>query len=209
MINCSDIRMKPENNYPEHTSQTFMTLSEYLEAAERAIMYWMPKIKPSLTIKLSKDEDAIAFVAYAMMIADWKWRDDGGRTPRSYRNDYASYALRTLVKRQSHTQKYQYLEDELGCDYSTGKHNLLKDTIVDSKAEDPLSILIGSTKQNRLNRIRDAMDNKVINERERHCLKEYYYNDKTCLEIGKSLGVSKQRIHQSILKAKDKLKSIV
>lgn len=194
-------------NYPEHNDQSFMTLTEYLEAAERAIRYWMPKIRPSLTNKLSQDEDTISLVAYAMMIADWKWRDGAGRAKRSYRNDYASFALRTLVKRQSKIPSYEYLEDELF--KNNDKTCRLKDSIVDHKAEEPLSILIGSTKQNRLKKIRQAMEDQTLTQKERVYMREYYHNDKTYLQIGKELGVSKQCVQQSIVSAKNKLKSIV
>lgn len=187
---------KAKEQYPQFDDSTFMSLSEYLMAAEKAIKYFMPMLRPEMTKHASRDEDLIAGVANAMMLADWKWKADGGRTRRSYRNHHACYYLRSYIGRQA--------KNKLPFHYSIDNDEGF--VFRDDKAIDPSSSFVKSEKEERWDDLQEALIEDILSQREKMCITEYYVNDRTMKDIGTSLGITKQRVKQNLDDAERKLK---
>jgi RNA polymerase sigma factor (sigma-70 family) len=204
VVDCVDVGLTRKSVPENYNSNDFMSLTEYVTAAEKAVRYFMPLLKPEMTKYVVKDEDVISCVAYAMMLADWKWEEGRGRTRRSYRNDYACYALRAYIVRKSQFKNkfgnILSLDKELS-DMSERKLKF-SETLVDKSMRTPIEIICGTKYENDLQRI---MNCNTLNEREQFCLREYYFEHKTYDEIGSILGITKQRVHQNLNDAKRKI----
>jgi hypothetical protein len=62
--------------YKDHNSIKFDDLKVYILLAKKAISKFGPKFYNGLSTRMLKDEDAIASIANAIMMADWRWDDN-------------------------------------------------------------------------------------------------------------------------------------
>ncbi len=202
MIDCVGIEIKKED-YPEWHDKEFSSLSEYLTAAEKAVKYFISLLKPELTKVAANDEDLISGVAYAMMIADWKWRPDGGRAKYSYRNNYAWYYIRSYLARRAKYAKRSavYL--------STFDKEMLTFSFLDEKASDPLDILIKNNDISLFDEVKRTMTTDTLSEREIFCIDQYFCGEKTYQTIGQTIGVTKERVRQNINSGIKKLQGVL
>ncbi len=202
MIDCTSIKNLAIEEYPDHTTKTFMTLGEYLVAAERATKYFIKLLRPELMKEVTSSEDVIALVANAMMIADWKWEPNHGRTQHSFRNDYACYAIRSYITRRYKNKKNTIsLDDIILKDRNRTRHDFVEDT----ESPDVFESVFGSEKDHQIQKMMNFIKGEKLTPQESYCMSEYYVNDKTYKEIGQTIGVTKQRIEQVIRSAKEKM----
>ena len=100
---------KQKISYKDHTDIQFDSLSNYMTMAKKTIAKFANKVYNGLSNKMLKDEDAIASVANAIMMADWRWdenyQNDKGtkKTKYSYRNQCAIWAIQTYATK-NHTK---------------------------------------------------------------------------------------------------------
>ena len=77
--------------YKDHSTLKFDSLDQYMLLAKKSISKFSNQFYNGLSSKMLKDEDAIASVANAIMMADWRWdenyQNDKGtkKTKYSYR----------------------------------------------------------------------------------------------------------------------------
>ena len=75
------------------------TLSVYLKQAENIILKYADGYQYGLCKKMMRNEDAISGVAYAVMYADYKWKDDKGMSRDSWRIRNGQFAIQKFLAR--------------------------------------------------------------------------------------------------------------
>ena len=85
------------------------SLSTYISLAKKTISKFAPKFYKTLSHDMLANDDAVADVAHAIMVADWKYDNDRvgkttgqKKTKYSYRNQCAIWAIKTYI-----TSKYK------------------------------------------------------------------------------------------------------
>jgi RNA polymerase sigma factor (sigma-70 family) len=202
MIDVLKVGIK-KDAYPIQTNQTFMTLPEYLKAAEKAIKFFAPKIKGNLVNELLKSDDAISNVAYAMMTADWKYKEGKGMTQYNYRNNYAFFAIRSYLTRKSKGLRKTGIIRSLDFDMDDG--NNFYQIISDGNAVNPLDTML--EEDDNFGEVLDRMTDGTITEKQSKCIQMYFFDGLTYEQIGNKMGVTKERVRQNINNGLDKIRA--
>ena len=84
--------------YKDHKDVNFESLDFYTNLAKKIIAKIGPTFFAGLSKQMLKDEDAISFVANAIMMGDWRWKQKEEDKPLkglySYRNQCAIWAIK-------------------------------------------------------------------------------------------------------------------
>lgn len=202
--------------YKDHNQINFESLDFYINLAKKIIAKIGPTFFAGLSKHMLKDEDAIAFVANAIMMGDWRWKkneaddDKPNKNLYSYRNQCAIWAIKTYVTKQyrsNHTKKkikathsLNYQEDE------TTLENILPDT----SQKEPLAIIIDQEdKKAKREIIQKLFDSSLISDKQKEYLQLYYFEDMTLEKIGKKFDVTREAVRQSIKTALNKIRALV
>lgn len=190
----------------------FETLSVYITLAKKIISKFAPSFYSSLRQELLSNEDAIADIASAIMIGDWKWdKDRTGfegkkKTRYSYRNQCGIWAIKTYV-----TNKYKKQNNHLSIENKNPEFDTsFADHIHDKPEYDP-ALLVENDEyhENLKNNIEDILTSGLITDKQAEQIKKYYFEDKTLSEIGNEFGVTREAIRQNIQKGLTKIKQYV
>lgn len=201
-------------SYKDHNDIQFDSLQTYVLLAKKAISKFANQIYNGLSSKMLKDEDAIASVANAIMMADWRWdenyQNEKGtkKTRYSYRNQCALWAIQTHVsKRSKKSKKYNnvYSLDYISeSDDSLSAHNYTED----NKVLSPEQIAIKNEENTSLKNLINAMlESGCLTDRQRDYIKLYYFEDYTFDKIGKKYGITREAVRQGLNKALDIIRS--
>jgi RNA polymerase sigma factor (sigma-70 family) len=201
-------------SYKDHNDIKFDSLQTYVLLAKKAISKFANQIYNGLSSKMLKDEDAIASVANAIMMADWRWdenyQNEKGtkKTRYSYRNQCALWAIQTHVsKRSKKSKKYNnvYSLDYISeSDDSLSAHNYTED----NKMLSPEQIAINNEENETLKNLINAMlDSGCLTDRQKDYIKLYYFEDYTFDKIGKKYGITREAVRQGLNKALDIIRS--
>jgi RNA polymerase sigma factor (sigma-70 family) len=201
-------------SYKDHNDIKFDSLQTYVLLAKKAISKFANQIYNGLSSKMLKDEDAIASVANAIMMADWRWdenyQNEKGtkKTRYSYRNQCALWAIQTHVsKRSKKSKKYNnvYSLDYISeSDDSLSAHNYTQD----NKMLSPEQIAINNEENETLKNLINAMlDSGCLTDRQKDYIKLYYFEDYTFDKIGKKYGITREAVRQGLNKALDIIRS--
>jgi hypothetical protein len=101
---------KPKILYQDHKNIKFESLDFYINLAKKIISKMAPTFFSGLSKEMLKNEDAISFVANAIMMGDWRWKKDTikdnsneekqYKTLYSYRNQCGIWAIQTYVTKR-------------------------------------------------------------------------------------------------------------
>jgi RNA polymerase sigma factor (sigma-70 family) len=176
--------------------QQFDSLDSYITLAKKIISKFAPTFYNGLHI------------ASALITADWKWDKDRvgfngkGKTRYSYRNQCAIWAIKTYI-----SNKYKKKNNTLSIDNITDDIKTFAGTLADSSVSDPSEILSTQEEQENLQQtVSELLDSDLLSEKQRHQIYQYYFENKTLLEIGKSYGVTREAIRQNIQKGLNNIK---
>lgn len=207
---------KPKISYKDHESVNFESLDFYLNLSRKIVAKIGPTFFAGLSKHMLKDEDAISFVANAIMMGDWRWKDENKDSEKplkslySYRNQCAIWAIKTYVTKQyknNHNKKkikathsLNYQEDETS----------LENIIADNSQQEPLDILIDmEDKNNCCGLIKDLLKCSLISDKQKEYIDLYYFQDMTLEKIGKKHGVTREAVRQSIKTAINKIRELI
>lgn len=205
---------KQKISYKDHSEVNFESLDFYLNLAKKVIAKMAPTFFAGLSKQMLKDEDAIAFVANAIMMGDWRWKNKEDDKPHkslySYRNQCAIWAMKTYVTKQyrsNHTTKkikathsLNYQDEDLS----------LENIIADHSQKDPLAILVEAEESNnRQETIMKLFDSDIISDKQKQYIQLYYFEDMTLEKIGQQFDVTREAVRQSIKTALSKIRSLV
>lgn len=166
---------------------TMESLEFYLKNAQNAIRKFG-------NLRMSLDEDAVAYVANYMMRADQKYDGKTG-TREGYRWRWAKYAVMNFSR--TYKKKYNTISiDSINNNDCKMSDNLTLDKIPKNNNNLYISDIIET--------IREA---DYLTDREKSCLFGKYVDDKTLQEIGDNIGTTRERVRQVIEKAIYKIRA--
>jgi len=198
--------------YKDHRDISFESLDFYINLSQKIICKLGPTFFTGLSKEMLSNEDAISFIANAIMMGDWRWtkqeedRDKKHKNLYSYRNQCAIWAIKTYI-----TKKYKQAHSTNPSCLNHEYENLsLLDMVADKKQRPPLEMII-ETENNEVstNLLRRLFDSDIISEKQKRHIKMYYLEEQTLEKIGKEYNVTREAIRQSIKTAISKIRALV
>lgn len=173
----------------------FEDLNFYLTLARKQIVVLGRKLYPSYVNRMLADEDVVAYIAYANMLADWRFDESRGLCRNTHRYNYASGCIKTIVKKQCKAPHNVSLDEQLkGFDNNRGQ-NLL-DILIEKGNK--------SSEQWSAEDIQSSME--VLPQRPKEIVRMYIYDNLSFAEIGRRIGVSRERVRQIVNESMKKIK---
>ena len=201
--------------YKDHESVKFESLDFYIKLAQKTISKLGRNFFSGLSKEMLSSEDAIAFVANAIMMGDWRWKDNKDNSEikhknlYSYRNQCAIWAMKTYITKK-YNKKNIAKNSELSISSSHDEDMKLSDILPDQKQEMPLNILIDKENKILFEELLDKLFNSnIITDKQKEQIRMYYLEDYTLDKIGKHYNVTREAIRQSIKSAIAKIRSFV
>jgi RNA polymerase sigma factor (sigma-70 family) len=201
--------------YKDHTTIQFDSLDHYILLAKKSISKFSNQFYNGLSSKMLKDEDAIASVANAIMMADWRWDENyqntkgTKKTRYSYRNQCALWAIQTYVSKEGKKSK-KFKKKILSLDHiventdESSVHSFTEDT----KSLAPEEILINKENKDELSNLIETLLNlDCLTTRQRDYIKLYYFEGYTFEKIGKKYGITREAVRQGLNKAISMIRS--
>lgn len=208
---------KQKIKYSDHSSINFESLDFYLNLAQKIIAKLGPTFFSGLSKEMLKNEDAIAFVANAIMMGDWRWKKEEHEKDQkqykslySYRNQCAIWAIKTYVTKKykiAHSSKRAYNISGVG-----GKDCedlMITDVISDTSQKEPVEILI--EKENAEiseSLINEILNSDILSDKQKDHIRMYYFENQTLEKIGEKYGVTREAIRQSIKSSLNKIRNL-
>jgi RNA polymerase sigma factor (sigma-70 family) len=200
--------------YKDHATIKFDDLKTYLLLAKKTISKFGSKFYSGLSAKMLKDEDAIASIANAMMMADWRWDENrlglngAKKTRYSYRNQCALWAMKTYVSKDHKPTKKNKV---YSLDYTVDNNDTqLYSLSEDKKSMQPEEILINQEQTENLSKtINDLLTLKSLSDRQKDYIKLYYFESYTFDQIGKKYGITREAVRQGLNKALTLIKTSI
>lgn len=203
---------KQKIKYKDHSNISFDSLDDYLILAKKVIA----KFGHSMSTKMLKDEDAIASVANALMMADWRWDENyqntkgTKKTKYSYRNQCAIWAIQTYISKEyKNNQKY---DNVYSLDYAKESDDLssIYSLIENHKNLSPEHIILEKEKIDNTQKLIDMILNlDCISNRQKDYIQLYYIESQTFETIGKKYGITREAVRQGLNKALEAIRSTI
>ena len=195
--------------YKDHSTMNFDSLDNYMLLAKKSISKFANQIYSGLATKMLKDEDAIASVSNAIMMADWRWdenyQNDKGtkKTRYSYRNQCALWAIQTYVsKNYKKNKKFKNKIYSLDYIVENNDDSSVHSFTEDNKSLSPEEILIKKEDKEELSHLLDSLLNlNCLSARQKDYIKLYYFESYTFEKIGQKYGITREAVRQGLNKA--------
>jgi RNA polymerase sigma factor (sigma-70 family) len=207
---------KPKILYKNHEDIEFESLEFYVSLAQKIIAKLGFRFFGGLSKQMLKNEDAISFVANAIMMGDWRWEQKNidpiktRKTLYSYRNQCAIWAIKTYITK-TYKNKYnrKKINEELSINYQNDNMDL-ESIIKDNKQKEPIEKLIDKEKDI-INKeiIKNILDLPILSEKQKQYIQLYYFENMTLEKIGDRFNITREAVRQSIKSAIQKIKSLV
>lgn len=203
--------------YKDHSQIKFDSLDTYVLLAKKSISKFSNQFYSGLSSRMLKDEDAIASVANAIMMADWRWDENyqnqrgTKKTRYSYRNQCALWAIQTYVskdhkKNKRFKKKVYSLDHVLDNEESSSVQSLTED----SKACSPEDILIKIENEQELKSLIDnLLSLDCLSARQKDYIRLYYFESYTFEKIGQKYGITREAVRQGLNKAISMIKGVI
>lgn len=196
-------------SYPDHKNIEFYSLSEYITLAKKSISTFANRFYHGLAAKMLRDEDAVSNIAYAIMLADWRYdenhtgKNKQTKTRYSYRNQCALWAIKTHISKNRKTKKASMLPYSL--DYVSSHNDNDNDAyayVTDTKSLPPIEDLIHNEEvENHCLLIDNLLENPNLSTKQKEYIQLYFLEGYTYDQIGKKFSLTRESVRQSIIKA--------
>jgi RNA polymerase sigma factor (sigma-70 family) len=207
---------KQKLKYKDHKEISFDDLSSYIVLARKTISKFSNSICSGISTKMLKDEDAIASIANAIMMADWRWDSEyesktgTKKTRYSYRNQCAIWAIQTYISKNfakpKKINKVYSLDEVVESDGSYNNYSFVED----SKTQSPDNILIAQEEYANLNDTIQALLNlESLSDRQKDYIKLYYFENYTFEKIGQKYNITREAVRQGLNKAIETIRSYI
>lgn len=210
---------KPKIEYKDHKAINFESLDFYILLAQKIIGKIGSKISSSMAKNMLKNEDAISFVANAIMMGDWRWKDGSEdnlkkqKTLYSYRNQCGIWAIKTYITKfykDKNSKKYKQIEELSLNHHSLDDGEEFHNIIYDNTQTDPIEILIeNENKENIKNLIDNILSSDILSNKQKEYIKLYFFEKLTLEKIGLIYGVTREAVRQSIKTSLNKIRDLV
>lgn len=204
---------KPKISYKDHSTVNFESLDFYVTLAQKIIAKFGGKVSSTISKNMLKNEDAISFVANAIMMGDWRWKDtQNNKSLYSYRNQCGIWAIKTYITK---FYKAKNSKRKLSSEYSLNYMNMedgheLEQIIPDKDQLDPLEILINNENEDiRSKLINQILNSDLLSDKQKQYIKLYFFENLTLDKIGKRFGVTREAVRQSIKVSINKIKDLL
>jgi RNA polymerase sigma factor (sigma-70 family) len=185
--------------------QKYESLETYHLLAKKIVSKFA---SPFIKVDILNNEEALSEIAEAIMIADWKWdssrqgHNGQSKTRYSYRNQCGLWAIKTYT-----TKKIKKQNKESYINNSSTNDTDYMNNISCSNSYNPYEIVSQQEEKELIsNSINEILNSNILSDKQKDQIKEYYFEDKTLLEIGKKYGVSREAIRQNIQKGLSKIR---
>lgn len=198
--------------YKDHTSIKFDDLKTYLLLAKKAISKFGPKFYNGLSSKMLKDEDAVASIANAIMMADWRWDENrtgmngAKKTKYSYRNQCALWAIQTYV---SKSHKHNNKTKVYSLDYSDDDTDFRGLSADRTSSRPDLIVMEQEEKDNIKDLVQQMLSLNSLSDRQKDYIRLYYFESQTFEQIGKKYGITREAVRQGLNKAIETIRGLV
>lgn len=190
----------------------FDSLSVYINLAKKTINKFGSKMYGGLAKEMLQNDDAVADVAHAIMLGDWRWDENRKgktgqqKTKYSYRNQCAIWAIQTYI-----TKKYKKRNiHSVSLDYSKNDDSMNLKDILCSRDEDPYEILCQRETEKALREdIQFILNSNLISDKQREYIKLYFFEEYTLEKIGKKFNITREAVRQNINKALSNIKKTI
>jgi RNA polymerase sigma factor (sigma-70 family) len=164
-----------------------LTVEEYNKLARRIIGKWAPQ---NAKANMLASEDAIDYVAHLIMVGDWGY-DSTKSDIATYRGYRGKRAIHRYLKRVVNHRCFNNSEDTFNI-------------IADEKAVQPSDCMEAVERQEETRRELGVLMGN-LNETQRACVVLHHIENKTVIEIGHILGLTREAVRRSL---KDAMKSM-
>jgi RNA polymerase sigma factor (sigma-70 family) len=180
-----------------------------------------PTFFSGLSKEMLKNEDAISFVANAIMMGDWRWKKDTikdnsneekqYKTLYSYRNQCGIWAIQTYVtKRYKQNNSSKKIKEKYSINYTDDNDVSLESVIADHSQIEPVDKIIEEEKNNNIKSLIEQLFNTdILSDKQKDQVKMYYYDNMTLEQIGRVQGVTREAVRQSIKTAISKIRTLI
>mgnify|MGYP003144446639 CR=1 FL=1 len=190
------VEKRKNNNYSDNTTE-LRELSYYHDMAKKCIsLFSGPQMRP----RMLNDEDAISHVSENIIWGHMRWKEEKGRTLKSYLNQCGIWAIKswkTKIYESTSSKKEVSLNQDFND--SSAQHYTF---IADKKCSEPFEILYDNKSKN----IQKIVNSNVLTELQKTCLQKRYVESKKLREIAEELKITKQAVNQHIKSAIRKLR---
>lgn len=196
------------------TSYKYDNLNFYLDLAKRTINKFGRNMYVGLSSEMLKNEDAVADVAHAIMMADWNYDDTrrGKKTGKkktrySYRNQCALWAIQTYATKAKKKKNFFLSIDAV---IDKDNNNSFESVIEDKRQVDPQEECIYNENLDLVNLLVDEIfRSQILTDKQSKQLKMYYIDGMTLQKIGDKFGVSREAVRQAIKISIAKIRSVL
>lgn len=169
------------------TENCYKSLDNYISTARRIISKYAKRYSPTLVRTMLANEDAIANIAYALMVAETKWDKTRNVTRDGYLVMCGKWAILSWIDRHKGKPHRELLENQLD-----PKTDVVKEVLTNE----------------RLDLVNKIINSGVLSENEKTVIDQYYLAGKSPKTIGREMKISAVRVHQLISNAINKLRSV-
>lgn len=184
--------------------QKYETLDTYYTLAKKIVSkFASPYVKKDILT----NEEALSEIAEAIMVADWKWdasrkgHNGQSKTRYSYRNQCGLWAIKTYTTKKFKKKKETLINSSKNEEIDHSSNIPCKNNM------DPFQIACEKEETEILQKnIQAIFDSDILSDKQKDQIKQYYFNNKTLLEIGNKYGVTREAIRQNIQKGLSKIR---
>lgn len=205
---------KPKILYKDHKEVKFESLDFYITLAKKIIAKMGGQLNVGMSKTMLKNEDTISFVANAIMMGDWRWKENTGDKDKetqykslySYRNQCGIWAIKTYLTKSYKNKNKNYSLNH--CNIDDGCE--LESIIQDYSQMKPLDILISKEDiDSKKDLIKEILSSELLSEKQKEYIKLYFFENLTLEKIGKKFGVTREAVRQSIKVSIQKIKNLI
>jgi len=204
---------KPKILYKDHKEVKFESLEFYVTLAKKIIAKMGGRLNSGMSKSMLKNEDAISFVANAIMMGDWRWKENTDinkqtqyKSLYSYRNQCGIWAIKTYITKSYKNKNKDYSLNHCSIDDGGELESIIQDR---SQAE-PVDILISNEdRDTKSYLIKEILTSELLSEKQKEYIKLYFFENLTLEKIGKKFGVTREAVRQSIKVSIKKIKNLI
>jgi RNA polymerase sigma factor (sigma-70 family) len=205
---------KQKIKYKDHSGIQFESLDFYLNLSQKIIAKLAPTFFSGLSKEMLKNEDAVSFVANAIMMGDWRWEKSDekkqNKTLYSYRNQCAIWAIKTYITKKYKLNKSKKRSFSMSSFSLSDEDALLTELISDQKQKDPIDILIKEEENNTTcGLVNELLNSDILTDKQKDHIKLYFLENYTLEKIGEKYDVTREAIRQSIKSSIKKIRELV
>ena len=205
---------KQKIKYKDHSGIQFESLDFYLNLSQKIIAKLAPTFFSGLSKEMLKNEDAVSFVANAIMMGDWRWEKSDekkqNKTLYSYRNQCAIWAIKTYITKKYKLNKSKKRSFSMSSFSLSDEDALLTELISDQKQKDPIDILIKEEENNTTcGLVNELLNSDILTDKQKDHIKLYFLENYTLEKIGEKYDVKREAIRQSIKSSIKKIRELV